>query len=78
MDTSQIILSAVIAMVIYIMFLNQCRELDRYGFKVLREGFQSAKRAVEKFINGPSVGYNPSVSVTDNNAAVPFNLKKLG
>lgn len=39
----KIILSAVIAMLIYIVFLNQCTELDRYGFKVIGEGFKVVK-----------------------------------
>jgi hypothetical protein len=39
----KIILSAVIAMLIYIVFLNQCTELDRYGFKVIGEGFKAVK-----------------------------------
>jgi hypothetical protein len=62
MDQNQILLSAVIAMAIYLIFNNQCQELDRYGFKVLNEGFRSVQRFVTrakaKFTDQPDPKWN--------------------
>ena len=38
---NSILLGAIIAVAIYLMFLKQCQAMDEYGFAVIKGGFQA-------------------------------------
>lgn len=44
MIPDRVVIAAVISTVIYLLFFNQCAALDRYGFQVMKSGFQAAKK----------------------------------
>ena len=43
MIPDRVVIAAVISTVIYLLLFNQCAALDRYGFQVMKSGFQAAK-----------------------------------
>jgi hypothetical protein len=49
---SDFILGAIIAVIIYILFFDQCSALDRYGFQVLKDSSASFQAFTTKVTSG--------------------------